>query len=87
MEKNMKKYRTFGELLTFIREHLDECEQEDVSFAVVLDGVEKVDPVYLSPLCLLNTLYQIPITNGLVVSVEETRKEFFSSYVLIKVLT
>ena len=82
----MKRYRTFGELLAFINEHLDECKQEDVNFAVVLDGIEKVDPVYLSPSCLLNTIYQIPITNGLVVSVEETRKEFFSSYLLIKVL-
>lgn len=81
-----KKYRTFGELLAFIREHLDECENEDVSFAVVCEGAEKAEPVYLSPLCLLNSLYSIPITNGLVVSVEETSKEFFSSYLLIKVL-
>ena len=80
----MKKYKTFGELLAFIREHLDECEQEDVSFAVV--RVDSGDTeCYKDPLQTLNTIYTVPLINSLVVGVEQMESDIYNC-LLIKVL-
>ena len=88
MEKNMKRYRTFGELLTFIRDHLDECKNEDVYFGVTFDGNENT--VTFSPSgYILTLLYSIDQIGGLVVDVKEFESDYLidrGKKILIKVL-
>lgn len=51
----MKKYRTFGELLEFIREHLDECINEQVYFTI--RGSEKNVATFAFPSVVLSRSY------------------------------
>lgn len=81
----MKKYKTFGELLAFIREHLDECEREEVNFAVVRSNSSD-GTWYRTAFRLVNTIYSPSILNGLVVYVEEIDKESAVHRLIIKVL-
>lgn len=84
----MKKYRTFGELLAFIRDHIDECKNEDVYFGVTFDGNENT--VTFSPHgYILTLLYSIDQIGGFVVDVKEIESDYLNDrgkYILIKVL-
>ena len=51
----MKKYRTFGELLGFIREHLDECVNEHVYFTI--RGIERNVVTFACPSFVLSRSY------------------------------
>ena len=81
----MKKYKTFGELLAFISEHLSECNEEDVHFAIVRVGGSG-DKRFKSAMRTVNTIYMPYLINGLVVDVEQTEYDTHSNCVLIKVL-
>lgn len=84
----MKKYRTFGELLAFIRDHIDECINENVHFGVSFNGDEEV-VTYSTPGFLLTLLYSIDQIGGFVVDVKEIESYYLNDrgkYILIKVL-
>lgn len=49
------KYKTFGELLGFIREHLDECVNEHVYFTI--RGSEKNVATFAFPSVVLSRSY------------------------------
>lgn len=81
----MKKYKTFGEVLAFIREHLEECEREDLRIAKVHVGGSDVE-VYKTVRGTLNTVYPILVLNGLVIDVEQMESDVYDNCILIKVL-
>ena len=84
----MKKYKTFGELLTFIREHIDECTNENINFGVTFNDDEDV-VTYSTPGYLLTLLYSIDQIGGFVVDVKEIGSDYLygrCKYILIKVL-
>lgn len=84
----MKKYKTFGELLAFIRDHRYECENEDIHFGVSFDGNENT-VTYSQSGYLLIMLYNIDQIGGFVVDVKEIENEYLNDrgkYILIKVL-
>lgn len=85
----MKRYRTFGEVLAFIREHIDECKSENIYFGVSFNGYEEV-VTYSTPCYLLTLLYTIDQISGIVVDVTDTESDYLidnGKYLLIKVLT
>lgn len=81
----MKKYKTLGELLAFISDHLEECEHEEVRFAIVrVDGND--GECYKTSLQTLNTIYTVSLINSLVVNVEQMESDIYDNCILIKVL-
>lgn len=84
----MKTYKTFGELLTFIREHIDECIDENINFGVLFNADEDA-VTYSTPGYLLTLLYSIDQIGGFVVDVKEIESDYLydrCKYLLIKVL-
>ena len=83
----MKKYRTFGELLAFIRNHIDELNRENVIFSISFNDEEKV--LNSTPGYVLTMLYSIEQILGLVIDVVEVKSDYLNDievYLLIKVL-
>lgn len=79
------KYKTLGELLAFIRDHLEECKLEGVRFAIV--RVDRGDEeCYKTSLQTLNTIYTVSLINSLVVGVEQMESDIYDNCLLIKVL-
>lgn len=79
------KYKTLGELLAFINEHIEECEREELRIAIVRqDGHDGV--CYKTPLRTINTIYTVSLINSLVVNVEQKESDIYDNCLLIKVL-
>lgn len=84
----MNKYKTFGEVLAFIREHLEECRREKLYFGIVdyidTDGIYKL---YMSADLFVTRIYSPELMHGYVVDVVQDYLRGEDPHLLIKVLT
>lgn len=79
------KYKTLGEMLAFIRDHLDECEREEVRFSIYRIGSHD-GKCFRNATRIVNTIYTVSLLNSLVVDVEQVDFDTHSKCLLIKVL-
>ena len=65
----MKKYKTFGEFLAFIRKHKQECSDEKLRFRIDRSD-EDVYRVYDDTSEFLKTIYPIEVIGGTVLGID-----------------
>lgn len=65
----MKKYKTFGEFLAYIREHMQECSDEKLRFRIDRSD-EDVYRVYDDTSGFLETIYPIEVIGSTVLGID-----------------
>lgn len=75
----MKKYKTFGELLAFIKDNHKECDNENLCFR--LDSSDTYDyELFADAQAILTRVYPIEVLNATVLEINDNK----FPYVVIK---
>lgn len=78
----MKKYKTFGEFLKYVKENISDASFENVSFSFQDDARDKV---FYTPRTLIETIYPIEVIDATVLGLDVSYVSGLA-YITIKLL-